>query len=90
LSVASSWLSLSAKRLTNGACVPSWTIRPHATAVAGLRHCGLRAVRVEDHTAVIRMVIDRYDDLVALQRMSRAKNVPALSRAERVRVRGPR
>jgi transposase len=30
-----------------------------ATAIAGLRHCGLQAVRVEDHTAVIRMVIDR-------------------------------
>jgi transposase len=38
-----------------------------ATAIAGLRHCGLRAVQVEDHTAVIRMVIDRYDDLVALR-----------------------
>ncbi|HET6919416.1 MAG TPA: transposase [Jiangellaceae bacterium] len=38
-----------------------------ATAIAGLRHCGLRAVRLEDHTAVIRMVIDRYDDLVALR-----------------------
>jgi transposase len=38
-----------------------------ATAIAGLRHCGLRAVRVEDHTAVIRMLIDRYDDLVALR-----------------------
>jgi transposase len=38
-----------------------------ATAIAGLRHCGLRAVRVEDQSAVIRMVIDRYDDLVALR-----------------------
>jgi transposase len=38
-----------------------------ATAIAGLRHGGLRAVRVEDDTAVIRMVIDRYDDLVALR-----------------------
>ena len=38
-----------------------------ATAIAGLRDCGLRAVRVEDHTAVIRMLIDRYDDLVALR-----------------------
>jgi transposase len=37
-----------------------------ATAIAGLRHCGLRAVRVEDHTAVMRILIDRYDDLVAL------------------------
>jgi hypothetical protein len=24
-----------------------------ATAIAGLRHCGLRAVRVGDHTAVL-------------------------------------
>jgi transposase len=38
-----------------------------ATAIAGLRHGGLRAVRVEDHAAVIRMVIGRYDDLVALR-----------------------
>jgi transposase len=38
-----------------------------ATAIAGLRHCGLQAVRLEDHTAVTRMVIDRYDDLVALR-----------------------
>jgi len=38
-----------------------------ATAIAGLRHCGLRAVRVENHSAVIRMLIDRYDDLVALR-----------------------
>jgi transposase len=38
-----------------------------ATAIAGLRHCGLRPVRVEDRTAVIRMMIDRYDDLVALR-----------------------
>ncbi|MGH9291055.1 MAG: IS110 family transposase [Acidimicrobiales bacterium] len=38
-----------------------------ATAIAGLRHCGLRAVRVEDHTAGLRMLIDRYDDLVALR-----------------------
>jgi transposase len=38
-----------------------------ATAIAGLRHCGLRAVQVEDHIAVLRMLIDRYDDLVALR-----------------------
>jgi hypothetical protein len=38
-----------------------------ATAIAGLRHCGLRAVRVGDHTAVLGMLIDRYDDLVALR-----------------------
>ncbi len=38
-----------------------------ATAIAGLRHCGLRAVRREDHTAVIRLLVDRYDDLTALR-----------------------
>jgi transposase len=38
-----------------------------ATAIAGLRHCGLRPVRIEDHTAVIRLLIDRYDDLTALR-----------------------
>jgi transposase len=36
-----------------------------ATAIAGLRHCGLRVVPTEDQPAVIRMRIDRYDDLVA-------------------------
>jgi transposase len=38
-----------------------------ATAIAGLGHCGLRAVRMEDHTAVLRMLIDRHDDLAALR-----------------------
>ena len=38
-----------------------------ATAVAGLGHCGLRAVRVDDHSAVIRMLVDRYDDLTGLR-----------------------
>ena len=38
-----------------------------ATAIAGLRHCGLRTVRVDDHTAVIRMLVDRYDDLTRLR-----------------------
>ena len=38
-----------------------------ATAIAGLRHCELRAVRVEDHVAVIRMLVDRYDDLTGLR-----------------------
>jgi hypothetical protein len=27
----------------------------------------MRAVRVEDHTGVLRTLIDRYDDLVALR-----------------------
>src|SRR5215211_8738710 len=38
-----------------------------ATAIAGMRHCGLRTVRLEDCSAVIRIRIDRYDDLVALR-----------------------
>jgi transposase len=36
-----------------------------STAIAGLRHCELRTVGVEDHTAVIRLLIDRYDGLVS-------------------------
>jgi transposase len=36
-----------------------------STAIAGLRHCELRTVRVDDHTAVVRLLIDRYDDLVS-------------------------
>jgi len=51
-----------------------WTTAPKndpndalATAIVGLGRCGLRAVRVEDHTAVTQRVIDRYDDLVALR-----------------------
>ena len=38
-----------------------------STAIAGLRHCGLRTVRVEDHAVVLRLLIDRYDDLVGLR-----------------------
>jgi transposase len=38
-----------------------------ATAIAGLRHCGLRAVHPEDQSAVIRIRIDRYQDLIALR-----------------------
>jgi transposase len=36
-----------------------------STAIAGLRHCELRTVGVEDHHAVIRLLIDRYDGLVS-------------------------
>jgi integrase len=36
-----------------------------STAIAGLRHCGLRAVRAEDHTAVIRLLIGRFDDVTS-------------------------
>jgi hypothetical protein len=38
-----------------------------SSAIAGPGHCGLRTVRVEDHTAVIRLLIDRYDGLVSLR-----------------------
>ena len=38
-----------------------------STAIAGLRHCGLRAVRRDDHTTVLRLLVGRYDDLVALR-----------------------
>src|SRR4051812_3992020 len=38
-----------------------------STAIAGLRHCGLRAVRVDDHSTVLRLLIGRYDDLVSLR-----------------------
>jgi transposase len=36
-----------------------------STAVAGLRHCGLRAVARDGHTTVLRLLVGRYDDLVA-------------------------
>ncbi|MGH9116474.1 MAG: transposase [Acidimicrobiales bacterium] len=38
-----------------------------ATAIAGLRHRDLRAARLDDHTAVIRLLVDRYDDLTRLR-----------------------
>ena len=38
-----------------------------STAIAGLRHCGLRAVRSDDHSTVFRLLAGRYDDLVSLR-----------------------
>jgi transposase len=38
-----------------------------STAIAGLRHCGLRTVRSDDHTTVLRLLVGRYDDLVSLR-----------------------
>jgi transposase len=38
-----------------------------STAIAGLRHCGLRAVRGDDHSTVLRMLVGRDDDLVSLR-----------------------
>src|SRR3954464_13965080 len=38
-----------------------------ATAIAGLRHCGLRAVGRDGHTAILRLLADRHHDLSALR-----------------------
>ena len=38
-----------------------------STAIAGLRHCGLRAVRGDGHSTVLRLRAGRYDDLVSLR-----------------------
>jgi transposase len=38
-----------------------------STAIAGLRHRGLRQVAVDDHAAVLRLLADRHHDLVALR-----------------------
>jgi transposase len=38
-----------------------------STAIAGLRHCGLRAVRADDHSTVFRLLVGRYHDLTALR-----------------------
>lgn len=37
----------------------------YATAIAGLRHCGLRTVTRDDHTVILRLLADRHHDLVA-------------------------
>jgi hypothetical protein len=47
--------------------VVTFTRVHEARAIAGLGRCGPGAVRAEDHSAVIRMLIVRYDDLVALR-----------------------
>jgi transposase len=38
-----------------------------STAIAGLRHCGLRQVRRDDHLAVLRLLADRHHDLTGLR-----------------------
>lgn len=38
-----------------------------STAIAGLRHCGLRRVERDDHTAVLRLLADRHHDLTGLR-----------------------
>jgi len=38
-----------------------------STAIAGLRHCGLRMVRGDDHSTALRLLAGRYDDLVSLR-----------------------
>ena len=41
-----------------------------ATAIAGLRHCGLRAVSRDGHTAILRLLADRHHDLTGLRTQS--------------------
>lgn len=36
-----------------------------ATAIAGLRHCGLRAVTLDHHVAVVRLLVDRHQALTS-------------------------
>ena len=50
-----------------------------STAIAGLRHCGLRRVDRDDHTAVLRLLGDRHHELTAL-RTQAACRVHALVR----------
>ena len=38
-----------------------------STAIAGLRHCGLRRVERDDHTAILRLLADRHHDLTGLR-----------------------
>ena len=38
-----------------------------STAIAGLRHCGLRTVRSDGHTVVLRLLTDRFHDLTGLR-----------------------
>jgi transposase len=38
-----------------------------STAIAGLRHCGLRRVERDDHTVVLRLLADRHHDLSGLR-----------------------
>jgi transposase len=38
-----------------------------STAIAGMRHCALRVVRTDDHTAVLRLLSDRHHDLTGLR-----------------------
>jgi transposase len=38
-----------------------------STAIAGLRHCGLRTVRGDGHSTVLRLLVGRYDDLASLR-----------------------
>ncbi len=38
-----------------------------ATAIAGLRHCGLRTVARDGHTAILRLLADRHHDLTGLR-----------------------
>jgi transposase len=50
-----------------------------STAIAGLRHCGLRRVQADDHATVLRLLVGRYDDLPALRTQAVCR-LPALLR----------
>ena len=56
-----------------------------STAIAGLRHCGLRTVRSDDHTTVMRLLVGRYDDLVALRTQAACRLHAVISGARRRR-----
>ena len=43
-----------------------------STAIAGLRHCGLRSVARDDHTAMLRLLADRHHDLTGLRTQAAA------------------
>lgn len=38
-----------------------------STAIAGMRHCGLRTVHSDGHTVVLRLLTDRFHDLTGLR-----------------------
>jgi len=38
-----------------------------STAIAGMRHCGLRRVERDNHTAILRLLADRHHDLTGLR-----------------------
>ena len=56
-----------------------------STAIAGLRHCGLRAVRSDDHSTVLRLLVGRYEDLVVVAHPGRVSTPCRVAGARRRR-----